>query len=384
MLGTRKLGPRGLDLLSGLSGLPGHLCILLGRIPCGSSSDTVFVMEPQEILALLLGGDTLSDDQAERAFDAMLEGRFDEAQIAGFLSLVQARGATAAELIGAARAMRSRVSSVAAPDDAVPLVDTAGTGGAPKTFNVSTAGAIVAAAAAPGAIRVAKHGNRSRTGRGSAEVMERLGVKVDASPAVQARCLHELGVCFCFAIHHHPAARHAAGVRRSLAFPTMFNLLGPMTNPAGADRQVMGVYDASLIDLVANSLAGLGVHTAMVLHSRDGLDELSIGAPTDIAMVRDGRVRREVVDPRELGLAHATPSQVRAGDLDDAARIVRSTLAGDPGPHHDMVLLNAAAALLVADAVDSLHAGIALAREAIASGGAASLLDRLASLSSAG
>lgn len=338
-------------------------------------------MQPHEILSLLLAGDTLSDEQSERAFDAMLEGRFDEAQIAGFLSLVQTRGATAPELIGAARAMRARVSSVQSPQDGVPLVDTAGTGGAPKTFNVSTAGAIVAAAAAPGRVRVAKHGNRSRTGRGSAEVMERLGVRVDASPAVQARCLRELGVCFCFAIHHHPAAKHAAGVRRSLAFPTMFNLLGPMTNPAGADRQVMGVYDASLIDLVADSLAGLGVHTAMVLHSRDGLDELSIGAPTDIAIVRHGRVQREVVDPRGLGLASATPEEVRAGDLDDAARIVQLVLSGEAGPHRDMVLLNAAAALLVAEVVPALDAGVGLAREAIESAAASTLLQRLAALS---
>lgn len=341
-------------------------------------------MDPREILTQLLAGDALSDAQAEAAFDAMLEGRLDEAQIASLLSLVQARGATVPELVGAARAMRARVAAVEAPDDGVPLVDTAGTGGAPKAFNVSTASAIVAAAAAPGRIRVAKHGNRSRTGRGSSEVMERLGVKLDATPEIQARCLKELGVCFCYAIQHHPAAKHAASVRKSLAFPTMFNLLGPMTNPAGADRQVMGVYQASLIDPVAGSLADLGTTKAMVLHSRDGLDELSLGGPTDIALVRSAptpTITRDTIDPASLGLMRAELADVQASDLDEAVAILNRVLDGDGGPHTDMVLLSAAAALLVADAVGSMQEGVDASRSAIASGASKRLLAELASLS---
>ncbi len=223
----------------------------------------------------------LCEVDAETLFEAVLSGHLDQAQIAGVLSLLAARGPTTDEVVGAARAMRRHVTPVPASDPGS-LVDTCGTGGAPKTFNVSTAAAIVAAAAGA---RVAKHGNRSRTGRGSAEVLQALGVNVDAPPGTQARCLDEAGVCFCFAIHHHPAMRHAAVVRRALKFPTIFNILGPLTNPAGATRQLIGVYDEALVPLVAAALARLGSVRAMVVHSRDGLDEVSITAPTVVAEV---------------------------------------------------------------------------------------------------
>ena len=208
-------------------------------------------MEIDRVPSRLVAGERLSEDEASTVFEALLSGELDEAQIGCILSLIQARGVTVDELVGAARAMRAHVTPVPfTPREGEVLIDTCGTGGAAKTFNVSTAAAIVAAASEPppgSGIRrvvVAKHGNRSRTGRGSAEVLAGLGVNIEASPEVQARCLKEIGVCFSFAMRHHPAMRHAAGPRRSLGFPTLFNLLGPLTNPARAPRQLLGVYRA--------------------------------------------------------------------------------------------------------------------------------------------
>lgn len=334
-----------------------------------------------EMLTRLLARDPLGEEQADALFEAMFAGRLDEAQIAAALALIQTRGATVDELVGAARAMRRHVARVPTPDDGVPLLDTCGTGGAPKTFNVSTAAAIVAVAAAPGRLRVAKHGNRSRTGRGSAEVLARLGVDVDAPVEVQARCLQEAGVCFCFAIHHHPATRRAAGVRRSLGFATIFNLLGPLTNPALAPRQLMGVYAMDLVEPMALALARLGSERAIVMHSEDGLDELSVTAPTRLAHVRDGAVSTETIDPATLGLSCREPAALVAGDLDDAARFIHGVLDGEHGPRRDFVLLSAAGALLVADAAPDLSAGVAMASGAIDRGDAARTLERLAQLS---
>jgi anthranilate phosphoribosyltransferase len=336
-------------------------------------------MDIHALLRDLLAGETLTSERAESLFEDLLSGGLEEAQIAGVLSLIQVRGATPEELLGAARVMRRRVTSVPVADsDGAPIVCTAGTGGAPKTFNVSTAAGIVAAAAAPGRIRVAKHGNRSRTGRGSSEVMEKLGIDVASSPAVQARCLDELGVCFCFAIHHHPAAKHAAPTRKALGFPTMFNLLGPMTNPAGARRQVMGVYAPELVETIASTLAKLETRHAIVMHSDDGLDELTVTAPVTIARVRDGVVSMERLDATDLGFARAGIDDLQARDLDHAAQIIRDVLGGATGPMRDMVELSAAATLQVAEAVETLAEGVGLAREAIESGRARETLDRLA------
>lgn len=336
-------------------------------------------MDIHALLADLLAGTTLTSDQSEALFEDLLSGNLGEAQIASVLSLIQVRGATPDELVGAAQVMRRRVTPVPVTDsDQAPIVCTAGTGGAPKTFNVSTAAGIVAAAAAPGRIRVAKHGNRSRTGRGSSEVMEKLGINVAAAPEVQAACLDELGVCFCFAIHHHPAAKHAAPTRKALGFPTMFNLLGPMTNPAGARRQVMGVYHASLVERIAQTLARLETRHAIVMHSDDGLDELTVTAPVTVARVRDGSVTEERVDTADFGMARATLADLQARDLDHAAAIVRDVLDGTPGACRDMVLLSSAATLQVADAVATLEEGVTRSREAIDSGRARETLDRLA------
>ncbi|MDQ7012569.1 MAG: anthranilate phosphoribosyltransferase [Planctomycetota bacterium] len=339
----------------------------------------------QGTLGHLLSGDTLSAEQAEALFEALLTGGLDDAQIAGILALIQARDVTVDEIVGAARVMRRHVTPVPRPfdtDDAV-LIDTCGTGGAPKTFNVSTAAAIVAAAASTGTPRVlvAKHGNRSRTGRGSAEVLEALGVNVAASPEVQSRCLGEAGVCFCFAIHHHPAMKHAIGPRRSLGFPTIFNILGPLTNPAGADRQLIGVYDARFLPLLGEALVRLGATRAIIAHAADGLDELSTTAPTHLVHVEHGTTREQTIDPAALGLAPATLADLQATDVEDSARIIRDVLDGTPGPHREMVLLNAAAAIVVAGITDDLATALALATEAIDKGRAAATLDTLTRVS---
>ncbi|MHC4774469.1 MAG: anthranilate phosphoribosyltransferase [Planctomycetota bacterium] len=230
----------------------------------------------------LLRGGTLDAEQSAAAFEAIMSGRAHHGEIGALLALLSARVPTADEILGAARVMRRHADPVKSRRDPARIVDTAGTGGAPKTFNVSTAAALIAAGAGNGAIAVAKHGNRSRTGRGSAEVLRGLGVNVDADRAVQARCLDEAGICFCFAIHHHPAAKHAMPVRQALGFPTIFNLLGPLTNPAGARRQLMGVYDRRFMEPIAGALTTLGALRAMVVHSDDGLDEISV-SPTRTA-----------------------------------------------------------------------------------------------------
>ena len=335
------------------------------------------------VLARLARGQTLDEDASAFAFGALLAGEMDPAQIGAMLAMMQARGVTADELTGGARVMRSKVEKVPfeAPAGTV-VVDTCGTGGAPKTFNVSTAAAFVVAGAKPSSpgvdrVVVAKHGNRSRTGRGSAEVLGLLGVNIDASPETQARCLREAGVCFCFAIHHHPAMKHAAPVRRALGFPTIFNLLGPLTNPAGAERQVIGVYRPEFVALMAEALRRLGAAHAMVVHSDDGLDELTVTAPFTVAVVRDGAVRTERIDAESFGMGRATIDRVRARDEAHAADMVRAVLAGEPGPAADMVALTAAAALVVAGAAGSMDEGVAMARESIASGRAGAALKTL-------
>lgn len=321
-----------------------------------------------------LASTSLSTGDADLVFEALLSGALDQAQIAGVLSLLAARGPTADELVGAATAMRRHVTPIPASDPAG-IIDTCGTGGAPKTFNVSTAAALVAAAAGA---RVAKHGNRSRTGRGSAEVLQALGVNVDAGPAVQARCLDRAGVCFCFAIHHHPAMRHAAPIRRALMVPTIFNVLGPLVNPARATRQLIGVYDEALVPLVGTALSRLGSTRAMVVHARDGLDEISITAPTLIAEVGLGGLTISELDPRalvpQMDLSRIQRAELVAADVSESARFIREVLDGTPGPRAEMVILNAAAALVVAGLAADFGSGAAAARAAIEDGRASATL----------
>ena len=340
-------------------------------------------------LEVLLGGGTLDADQTASAFETIMAGSAHAGEIGALLALLATRVPSAEEILGAARVMRKHVDRVESTLDPACIVDTAGTGGAPKTFNVSTAAAIIAAAAfapAPGSdrrtIAVAKHGNRSRTGRGSAEVLKALGVNVDADRPTQTRCLDEAGICFCFAIHHHPAAKHAMHVRRALGFPTIFNLLGPLTNPAGARRQLIGVYDRRFLRPIAEALAALGALRAMVVHSDDGLDELSVTAPSTIMHVREGEVHEERIDPKELGLAAAGLDEVTALDLEEATAMLRGVIYGTvSGPPRDLALLNAAATLVVGDRAGSLPQGLQLAAEAIDRGAAAETLERLIDLS---
>jgi anthranilate phosphoribosyltransferase len=333
-------------------------------------------------LRILLAGGTLDADRAAWAFESIMTGAAHHGEIGALLALLARRVPTPAELCGAAAAMRRHVDRVPTALDPERLVDTAGTGGAPKTFNVSTAAAIIAAAAAFPQAAVAKHGNRSRTGRGSAEVLAALGVRVDAGRQVQARCLEQAGICFCFAIHHHPAAKHAMPVRMALGFPTIFNLLGPLTNPAGARRQLLGVYDARFLEPVAGALAELGTARAMVVHSDDGLDELSVVAPTTALCVHGGTIRRQRVNPTALGLRGADPRSLFARDLAHAAGMVRGVIEGSlHGAPREMALLNAAATLLVADRVATLEEGLEAAAAAVDSGAARETLRRLVALS---
>lgn len=335
-----------------------------------------------DTLRTLLAGNTLSRDQSMDLFRAILSGDADPAQIGAALALIQSRGVTTEELIGAATVMREHVTPVPVDPALRPrLIDTCGTGGAPKTFNISTAAAIIAAAAGnlegQPRLLVAKHGNRSRTGRGSAEVLAQLGINIDATPEQQARCLQQAGICFCFAIHHHPAMRHAAAPRKALGFPTIFNLLGPLTNPAGARRQLLGVYDADRLETVAHTLAALGTERAMVVRGDDGLDEITTTTTTTIAHVRGGSVEFELFDPRSVGIERSTLADLQAGDLGEAAAVIRAILSGEPGPKSDIAVLNAAAALVVGGVVETISDGVAMGQAVLVDGAALATLDRL-------
>jgi anthranilate phosphoribosyltransferase len=339
----------------------------------------------REVLGELVAGSRLSTDQAESLFEDLLGGMLDDAQIGAALALIQSRGPCVEELVGAARVMRRHVTPIPIrPEMSGVIIDTCGTGGTGKTFNISTLAAIVVAGATPGKVRVAKHGNRSRSGRGSAELLAALGVNVDAPPAAQARCLEEAGVCFCFAIHHHPAAKHAAAARRSLGFPTIFNLLGPLTNPAGATHQLLGVYEPAAVELVAAALARLGARRALVVHGRDGIDEISTTDRTIAALVEDGAVRMLELDYQALGVPRAELAQLQAADMDRAIAIARGVLSGQPGAPRDIVILNAGAALWVAGAASTISAGMDMAAASIDSGAAKDALGRLIAVSAAG
>ena len=332
-------------------------------------------------LRTLLDGQTLSRDETADAFESMMTGRVHHGEMGALLALLAQRQPTRDELVGAAQVMRRHVTSIDTLIPADDILDTAGTGGAPKTWNVSTAAAIIAAASG---VTVAKHGNRSRTGRGSAEALQSLGVDVDAGTDVQARCLDEAGICFCFAIHHHPATKHVMPVRKALGVPTIFNLLGPLTNPAGAGRQMMGIYDGEFLDVVGEAFVDLGTRHAMVLHSEDGLDECSISAPTTVVHVVDGVVRRETITPEGVGLERSPIESVTARDLEHATEMVRGVLSGTlTGPPLDMALLNAAAAIHVGGQCDTIQEGVEIARDAVSSGKASETLLQLAKVSTA-
>lgn len=374
-------------------GVGGHDLFANARNDRGSLGDSrVFAfyrpaMPIREQFSVLLRGESLSSDQAEAFVEDVLSGLLDESQMGAALALIQARGASVDELVGGARAMRRHATMVGVEQLSGTVIDTCGTGGARKTFNISTLSAIVTAAAAVRGrvrVRVAKHGNRGRSGRGSAEVLAALGVNIEAGPAVQRRCLDELGVCFCFAVAHHPAMRNAAKTRISLGFPTIFNLLGPLTNPAGAKRQVLGVYEPRWVERVGSALVRLGCERAMVVHSLDGIDEITTTGPTLIGHVQHGELRLEEFDPSPLGLSRPELGGLDAVDLPDAVRLAWSVVAGEASAALDIVLLNSAAALVVGGAAETMAEGLALARAGVARGEAKRTLEALIEITRAG
>lgn len=308
----------------------------------------------------------LDEGATHDAFACIMQGGCPDAEIAELLLLLASRVPTVDEIVGAARAMRAVSSKVVSGLPPEAILDTAGTGGTPKSFNASTGASLVAAACG---VHAAKHGNRSRTGRGSAEVLEALGFNLACSRIAQATMLRQAKFCFCFAVEHHPAARHAVAARRALGSPTLFNLVGPLTNPAGARRQMVGVWHPSLMQPMAEALQRLGVVHAVVLHSRDGLDEVSIGAPTDVMEVTNDGIRPWVIDPAALGMDLTDPLALAPSSAAQAAEVLRSLLEGRrTDACHDMLALNAAMALRVGGAARDVREGLELARRALARG----------------
>ncbi|MEX1262811.1 MAG: anthranilate phosphoribosyltransferase [Actinomycetota bacterium] len=322
-------------------------------------------------LTRLVRHEALDADEAAEAMRRVMAGEATPGQIGGFLMALRTKGETADEVEGLARTMLEFANPVRTP---APAVDIVGTGGDRSgTFNISTASAIVVAGAG---VPVAKHGNRAASSHcGSADVLEALGVTIDLDASGVERCLAEAGIAFLFAPKFHPAMAHAGPVRRELRVPTVFNFLGPLTNPARPFAQAVGCSDARMLPLMAEVLARRGTR-ATLFRGEDGLDELSTTGPSTTYQVRDGTVRETTLDPVDMGLARATMGDLQGGDAVASAAIVRALLAGEPGPKRDVVVLNAGAALEVAGRANDLTAGISLAAEAIDSGAAAATLDR--------
>ncbi|OOC09250.1 MULTISPECIES: anthranilate phosphoribosyltransferase [Thioalkalivibrio] len=332
---------------------------------------------PQAIAKLVERQD-LDADEMTAVMRAVMGGEATDAQIGGLLVALRMKGETIDEIRAAAGVMRELATRVDVPRAG--LVDTCGTGGdASGTFNISTASALVAAAAG---VRVAKHGNRSVSSRsGSADVLETLGVNLELGPDAVATCIREVGVGFLFAPAHHGAMRHAIGPRRELGVRTLFNVLGPLTNPAGAPNQVLGVFSADWLRPLAEALKGLGSEHVMVVNAEDGLDEISIGAPTRVAELRDGEITEYTLRPEDVGLTTAALDTVRVADVAASAAMLRDVLAGTPGPARDIVLLNAGAAIFVGGGAPSLEAGVRRAAEVIDSGAARERLEQLQAVS---
>jgi len=336
---------------------------------------------------------SLNRAEAREVMAEVLAGKCTDAQIGALLVALHMKGETVEEIVGFAEAIRAAATPLpierSAAADALDvsgtgrdalvddsLIDTSGTGGdASGTFNISTATAFVTAGAG---VRVAKHGNRSITSKcGSADVMEALGIKIQLPPERAAQCLGEVGICFLYAPDLHSAMKQVQAARRQLRLRTMFNLLGPLTNPAGASGQVVGVYSLDLVEKLAEALSMLGLHRALVVHGLDGLDEITITGPTRVAEARDGVVRTYEVTPEEFGMSRETLDAIAGGDATENAAIIRSVLSGKKSPHRDVVLLNAGAALVAAGRKDHLAGAIPLAVKSIDSGAAAEKLEKL-------
>jgi anthranilate phosphoribosyltransferase len=334
----------------------------------------------QDALARLLDGKELTREDAREAMAEIMRGEATAAQIGGFLVALRLKGETVDEIAGCAEAMREHVLAV--EPNRADLVDTAGTGGdGAQTLNISTAAALVAAAAGAG---VAKHGNRAvSSASGSADVLEALGFELELEPKRIARSIDELGFGFMFAPSHHPAMRHAAPVRRELAARTIFNVLGPLTNPARARAQIVGVYSPELVPTIAEVLASLGARRAFVVHGAGGIDELSPAGPNLVCEVVGGEVRRREIDPLELGVERCAEADLRGGSPAENAAMIRAVFEGERGARRDAILLNAAGAIAAAGHAEDLGEGLALARETVDSGAAATRLDELIAFSQA-
>lgn len=331
-------------------------------------------MTMQEALGKLIRGESLTREEAREVMLLIMNGEATPAQIGSLMTVMSVKGETVDEIAGFADAMRSSAQKVTAERKG--LLDTCGTGGdGGKTFNVSTAAAIVASA---GGARVAKHGNRAMSGKsGSADVLEALGVQIALNAEEASQCLAEVGICFMFAQVFHPSMKHASGPRRELGFRTFFNVLGPLTNPAGADRQLMGVYDRGRTEFLARVMRELGVERALVVASHDGLDEISVCAPTQITELKNGDIVTYDITPEQLGLRTARLEDIAGGDAAANADIIRAVLNGEPGPRRDIVLANAGACFYLTEVCDSLAEGVKYAAQVIDTGKAKEKLEEL-------
>jgi anthranilate phosphoribosyltransferase len=336
-------------------------------------------MNPKIALQRLIDHADFSHEEMLAIMQQIMGGEFTPIQIAGFLCALRVKGETVTEIAAAAQVMRE-LSSKVEVTDARHLIDTCGTGGAPnKAFNVSTASAFVAAGAGA---RIAKHGGRAASSKsGSADVLEALGVNISLTPEQVTRCVNEAGIGFMFAPNHHAAMKYAAPVRRELGIRTMFNLLGPMTNPAGAKRQVMGVFHRDLVPLLAQTLQKLGSEHVMVVHSADEMDEISFSADTYVAELKGGQVQEYTLNPTQFGMPLHDIDSIRVENAQHSSEIILGLLSGEKGPARDIVLLNAGAAIYVSGLAADMQAGIAQAALAIDSGAALNKLQQLKVLS---
>ncbi|MFQ6674585.1 MAG: anthranilate phosphoribosyltransferase [Fidelibacterota bacterium] len=328
------------------------------------------------ILRNLTAGKSLSQDQAKEAMMRVMAGEFDDAQIAGFIIALRAKGETVGEITGFAQAMREKMTPVPITSEAI---DVCGTGGDSKgTFNISTAATFVVAGAG---VKVAKHGNRSITSKsGSADVLSSLGVDISMPPEKMAQCVDEIGVGFLFAPVLHPAMKYAMGARKSLSVRTVFNILGPLCNPADVKRQLIGIFDGGLTVKIAQVLKRLGAEEAFVVHGADGMDEITTTSTTKISHLNiKGKVKSFILSPSDCGIEITNLDNLKGGLPQENAKIIKSVLKGTKGPHRDIVLMNAAAAILVGGNTGSIGEGMKLAEASIDSGAALNILDRLAS-----
>ncbi|WP_137392356.1 anthranilate phosphoribosyltransferase [Rhodoligotrophos defluvii] len=325
------------------------------------------------LIARVAEGRSLTREEAKQAFDIMMSGEATPTQIGGLLMALRVRGETVDEITGAVETMRAKMTRVAAPADAIDIVGTGGDGA--RTYNISTCAALVTAGCG---VKVAKHGNRALSSKsGAADALAALGVNIEASPETIARCIEEAGVGFMFAPSHHAAMRHVGPSRVELGTRTIFNLLGPLSNPAGVRRQVVGVFAREWLEPLAQVLRNLGTERVWVTHGADGLDEVTTTGPTYVAELKDGAVRTFEITPEDAGLPRASLDALRGGEGAENARAIRDVLAGHPGPFRDIVLLTSAVALLVADEVSSLGEGVERAAASIDRGAAAAVLERL-------